>query len=131
MAPAQTGGGSGGGAGFEAAALRKAGVDFAPVPPRYRTAYFSHAFGGGYSAGYYSYIWSEVLDADTVEWIKAHGGLERRNGDRFRKTLLSRGGSEEALELFQNFTGGKPDVGPLLKRRGLEPIAAPESAAKP
>ncbi len=105
---------------FEAAVLKKYGVDYAPVPPRYRTPYFSHTFQGGYSAGYYSYIWSEVLDADTVEWIKAHGGLLRENGDRFRETLLSRGGSEDALVLFRNFTGGDPDIGPLLKRRGLE-----------
>src|SRR5207244_12738631 len=93
---------------------RKAGVDFAPVPPRYRSTYFSHAFSGGYSAGYYSYLWSEVLDADSVEWFKQHGGLKRENGDHFRETLLSRGGSDEALKLFRNFTGGEPDVGPLL-----------------
>ena len=105
--------------GFEAEALKKAGVDFPPVPPRYRTAYFSHAFAGGYSAGYYSYIWSEVLDADTVKWIKENGGLKRENGDRFRSTLLSRGGSEDALQQFKNFTGGEPDVAPLLERRGL------------
>lgn len=110
---------------FEKAALTKLGVDVPTVPPRYRSVYFSHSFGGDYSAGYYSYIWSEVLDADTVEWIKAHGGLKRENGDRFRKTLLSRGGSEDALALFQNFTGAKPDVGPLLKRRGLEEAAKP------
>src|SRR6058998_3505566 len=81
---------------FEAEALRKEGVDFPPVPPRYRSFYFSHAFAGGYSAGYYSYLWSEVLDADTVEWIKQHGGLKRENGDRFRAMLLSRGGSADA-----------------------------------
>src|SRR5438874_1822646 len=75
---------------FEAEALHKAGVDFPPVPPRYRSSYFSHAFAGGYSAGYYSYLWSEVLDADTVEWFKEHGGLKRENGDRFRAMLLSR-----------------------------------------
>ncbi|MEP6956102.1 MAG: M3 family metallopeptidase, partial [Chthoniobacterales bacterium] len=105
--------------GFEAAALKKAGVDFSPVPPRYRSAYFSHSFAGGYSAGYYSYIWSEVLDADTVKWFKEHGGLKRENGDRFRATLLSRGGSEDPLQQFKNFTGGEPDVAPLLERRGL------------
>src|SRR5213596_649430 len=81
---------------FEVTALRKAGVDFPPVPPRYRSSYFSHAFADGYSAGYYSYLWSEVLDADTVEWIKQHGGLKRENGDRFRAMLLSRGGSADA-----------------------------------
>ncbi len=105
---------------FEADALHKAGVDFAPVPPRYRTPYFSHAFAGGYSAGYYSYIWSEVLDADTVDWIKEHGGLKRENGDRLRATLLSRGGSADALGLFKNFVGRDPYIEPLLKRRGLD-----------
>ncbi len=104
---------------FEAAALKKDGVDFAPVPPRYRSPYFSHSFAGEYSAGYYSYLWSEVLDADTVDWIKQHGGLKRENGDRFRQTLLSRGGSQDALDLFRNFTGGDPDLKPLLERRGL------------
>src|SRR5438034_1006961 len=105
---------------FEAEALRKAHVDFAPVPPRYRSCYFSHAFAGGYSAGYYSYLWSEVLDADTVEWIKEHGGLKRENGDRFRAMLLSRGGSADALGLFKNFVGRDPYIEPLLKRRGLD-----------
>ena len=114
---------------FESEALKKAGVDFAPVPPRYRTPYFSHSFSGGYSAGYYSYIWSEVLDADTVQWIKNNGGLKRENGDRFRKMLLSRGGSEDALQQFKNFTGGDPDLAPLLKRRGLT-AAAPAAAPK-
>ncbi len=105
---------------FEAEALREAGVDFPPVPPRYRSAYFSHIFAGGYSAGYYSYIWSEVLDADSVEWFKTHGGLTRANGDHFRKTLLSRGGSEDAMELFRAFRGGEPSIEPLLRRRGLD-----------
>ena len=105
---------------FEAQALHKAGVDFPPVPPRYRSPYFSHAFAGGYSAGYYSYLWSEVLDADSVEWIKEHGGLKRENGDRFRATLLSRGGSADALVLFKNFVGRDPYIEPLLKRRGLD-----------
>ncbi len=104
---------------FEAAALAKDGVDFAAVPPRYRTPYFSHIMGG-YAAGYYAYIWSEVLDADTVEWIKAHGGLTRENGDHFRDTLLSRGGSKDAMQLFHDFAGRAPDIKPLLERRGLE-----------
>lgn len=109
---------------FEAASLKKHGVDFAPVPPRYRTPYFSHIMGG-YAAGYYAYIWSEVLDADTVAWIEAHGGLTRENGDRFRATLLSRGGTKDALQLFRDFSGRDPEIGPLLKRRGLD--AAPEA----
>jgi len=104
---------------FEAATLRGAGVDFAPVPPRYRSTYFSHVFTGGYSAGYYSYLWSEVLDADTVEWFKSNGGLTRENGDRFRRMLLSRGGSTDAMELYRGFRGADPDVKHLLERRGL------------
>jgi peptidyl-dipeptidase Dcp len=104
---------------FEAKALKDAGVDFAPVPPRYRTPYFSHIWGGGYSAGYYAYLWSEVLDADSVEWFKQNGGLTRKNGDHFRETLLSRGGSEDAVTLFKNFSGREPYVEPLLVRRGL------------
>jgi peptidyl-dipeptidase Dcp len=109
---------------FEAAALKKAGVDVPTVPPRYRSAYFSHAFAGGYSAGYYSYIWSEVLDADTVEWFKQNGGLTRANGDHFRDTLLSRGGSDDAMKLFHNATGRDPYIEPLLKRRGLDQASA-------
>jgi len=112
---------------FEAEALHKAGVDFSPVPPRYRSFYFSHAFAGGYSAGYYSYIWSEVLDADTVEWFKEHGGLKRENGDRFRAMLLSRGGSADALGLFKNFVGRDPYIEPLLKRRGLDRVSTADS----
>ncbi len=105
---------------FEAAALAKGGAAFAPVPPRYRTTYFSHIFAGGYSAGYYSYFWSEVLDADSVEWFKTHGGLTRANGDHFRDTLLSRGGSRDAKEMFKAFTGHEPDIKPFLVRRGLD-----------
>lgn len=108
---------------FEAESLKKHGIDFEPVPPRYRTPYFSHSFSGDYSAGYYSYIWSEVLDAQTVKWFKEHGGMTRENGDRFRRTLLSRGGSEDPLQQFKNFTGSDPDVGPLLERRGLTAVA--------
>ncbi len=103
---------------FEAAALEAAGMDFPPVPPRYRSTYFSHIVGG-YSAGYYAYIWSEVLDADSVEWFKENGGMLRENGDHFRETLLSRGGSQDAMELFVDFRGREPDVQPLLIRRGL------------
>ena len=109
---------------FETAALRKAGLEFAPVPPRYRSTYYSHVFAGnGYAAGYYSYFWSEVLDADSVEWFKTHGGLTRANGDHLRATVLSRGGSDDAMTMYRNFTGRAPDLTPLLKRRGLD--AAP------
>ena len=104
---------------FEADALKKAGVDFAMVPPRYRTTYFSHTFSGGYSAGYYGYLWAEKLDADTVEWFKANGGLTRKNGDHFRKTLLSRGGTLDAMQMYRNFRGKDADIKPLLERRGL------------
>jgi len=103
---------------FEATALKEAGVSLETVPPRYRSTYFSHIIGG-YSAGYYSYIWSEVLDADTVEWFKQNGGMTRENGDHFRQTLLSRGGAEDAMTLFRNFRGADPDIQPLLERRGL------------
>ena len=102
----------------EAAALESVGLDYAPVPPRYRTPYFSHIMGG-YAAAYYAYIWSEVLDANTVEWIKANGGLKRENGERLRSTLLSRGGAKDAKQLFVDFTGHEPKIEPLLKKRGL------------
>ena len=90
------------------------------MPPRYRSPYFSHSFGGGYSAGYYSYFWSEVLAADSEKWVYEHGGLTRANGDHYRQTVISRGGSSDALGLFCTFIGGEPDVKPLLKRRGLD-----------
>ncbi|HET6503491.1 MAG TPA: M3 family metallopeptidase [Amycolatopsis sp.] len=104
---------------FEAAALEKAGVALASVPPRYRSTYFAHVFSSGYSAGYYSYIWSEVLDADTVEWFSENGGLTRDNGDHFRRTLLGRGGSADAMAAFRDFRGRDPEIAPLLARRGL------------
>ena len=104
---------------FEAAALSRHGLQLDSVPPRYRSSYFSHIFGGGYSAGYYSYIWSEVLDADTVEWFHENGGLVRRNGDAFRSALLSRGGSVDPMDAFAAFRGRPPRIEPLLERRGL------------
>ncbi|GAA4578398.1 M3 family metallopeptidase [Planotetraspora phitsanulokensis] len=104
---------------FEEEALKRAGVDLAAVPPRYRSTYFAHIWASGYSAGYYSYIWSEVLDADTVEWFKENGGLRRENGDAFRRELLSKGGSVDALTAFRNFRGRDPEITPLLTRRGL------------
>ncbi|MBG6224863.1 peptidyl-dipeptidase Dcp [Arthrobacter sp. CAN_A2] len=104
---------------FEASALADAGIDFAPVPPRYRTSYFKHIFAGGYAASYYAYIWSEMLDADTVEWFRSSGGLTRENGDHFRRELLSRGNSIDPLEAFRRFRGRDADLEPLLVRRGL------------
>ncbi len=103
---------------FESEVLETAGVAMPEIPPRYRSTYFNHIMGG-YSAGYYSYIWSEVLDADSVEWFKENGGLRRQNGDHFRRTLLSRGASEDAMVLFRNFRGRDADIAPLLERRGL------------
>ena len=103
---------------FEQSALKNGGIAFDIIPPRYRSTYFSHIIGG-YSAGYYSYIWSEVLDADTVEWFKLNGGLKRENGDHFRNTLLSKGGSKGAIQLFIDFKGSEPNIQPLLDRRGL------------
>jgi peptidyl-dipeptidase Dcp len=107
-------------AGFEAAALAEAGLDNPAVPTRYSSTYFAHTFSGGYDAGYYSYIWSEVLDADTVEWFKENGGLTRANGDRFRERLLGVGGSRDPLEAYRDFRGRPAVIEPLLKRRGLD-----------
>lgn len=104
---------------FEAKAIADYGLDFAPVPTRYRSTYFSHIFAGGYSAGYYGYIWSEVLDADTVEWFKENGGLTRENGDHFRNSLMSRGGSLDSMQMFRDFRGRDAQIEPLLRRRGL------------
>ncbi|MBC7404420.1 MAG: M3 family metallopeptidase [Cytophaga sp.] len=103
---------------YEAKALKDVGLDYAAVPPRYRTTYFGHIMGG-YAAGYYAYIWSEVLDAGTVKWIENNGGLTRANGDRFRDKLLSRGGSKDAMQLYRDFSEQEPNIQPLLERRGL------------
>jgi peptidyl-dipeptidase Dcp len=108
---------------FEQEALAAAGVASDLVPPRYRTAYFQHIFAGGYAAGYYSYIWSEVLDADTVEWFRENGGLRRENGDTFRRRLLSVGGSVDPLAAFRAVRGRDADPGPLLRRRGLVAVS--------
>ena len=103
---------------FERSTFQGAGIVLDSVPPRYRSTYFNHIMGG-YHAGYYSYIWSEVLDADSVDWFKENGGLTRENGDHFRQTLLSRGGADDAMTLFRKFRGRDPDITPLLERRGL------------
>ncbi len=115
---------------FEAAALKADGIDYAPVPPRYRTPYFSHIMGG-YAAGYYAYIWSEVLDANTVQYIKQHGGLTRENGDRMRQYVLAPGGQIEAGKLFPNFAGYEAKIGPLLEKRGLAEAPKADDAAPP
>jgi peptidyl-dipeptidase Dcp len=106
-------------AAFEAKALVDAGIAVPSAPPRYGSAYFNHVFAGAYSAAYYSYIWSEVLDADTVEWFGEHGGLRRENGEAFRRALLSRGGSVDPMAAYRAFRGRDPEIGPLLVRRGL------------
>ena len=103
---------------FERSTFEDAGIVLDSVPPRYRSTYFNHIMSG-YHAGYYSYIWSEVLDADSVDWFKENGGLTRENGDHFRQTLLSRGGADDAMTLFRKFRGRDPDITPLLERRGL------------
>ena len=90
------------------------------MPTRYSSTYFAHVFSGGYDAGYYSYIWSEVLDADTVQWFTENGGLTRANGDRFRRLVLGVGGSKNALEAYREFRGRDAEIAPLLKRRGLD-----------
>ncbi|GAA1137367.1 M3 family metallopeptidase [Kitasatospora gansuensis] len=104
---------------FEAAALAKAGLADPLVPPRYRSTYFSHVFSNDYSAGYYAYIWSEVLDADTVRWFETNGRGVRESGETFRAELLSRGGSVDALDCFRAVVGRDPEITPLLTRRGL------------
>ncbi|MBX0298568.1 M3 family metallopeptidase [Cryobacterium sp. 1639] len=106
-------------AAFETAALAEAGLDNPAVPTRYASTYFAHTFSGGYDAGYYSYIWSEVLDADTVAWFTENGGLTRANGDRFRDRLLGVGGSGDPLEAYRSFRGRDADIQPLLDRRSL------------
>lgn len=109
---------------FEAAALTAAGMAMPLIPPRYRTTYFQHIFAGGYAAGYYSYIWSQVLDADTVEWFKENGGMSRSAGDVFRAKLLSVGGSMDSLAAFRAVRGRDAELGALLRRRGLDPAGA-------
>jgi peptidyl-dipeptidase Dcp len=104
---------------FEASALAAVGLDNPLVPPRYSSTYFAHIFSGGYDAGYYSYIWSEVLDADTVEWFTENDGLTRANGDRFRSRLLGVGGRMGPLEAYRDFRGRDAVIQPLLDRRGL------------
>ncbi|WP_248704605.1 M3 family metallopeptidase [Curtobacterium sp. MWU13-2055] len=105
---------------FERNALAAAGIAVEAVPPRYSSTYFAHTFSGGYDAGYYGYIWSEVLDADTVEWFRDNGGLDRAAGRRFAERLLGVGGSKDPLEAYRDFRGRDAEVGPLLRRRGLE-----------
>jgi peptidyl-dipeptidase Dcp len=104
---------------FEVEAIENYGLSHPAVPTRYKTNYFAHIFGGGYAAGYYGYIWSEVLDADSVNWFKENGGLTRENGQRFADLLLARGGSRDSMQMARDFLGREPSIEPLLTRRGL------------
>ena len=105
---------------FENASLKSHGLDIREVPPRYRTRYFQHIWTLAYSAGYYSYLWSEVLDADAYAWFKENGGMTRQNGQRFRDRVLSRGGTEDAAVLYREFRGRDATPDALLEERGLK-----------
>jgi peptidyl-dipeptidase Dcp len=106
-------------AAFERSALARFGVDLALIPPRYRTSYFAHIWGGGYAGSYYAYLWSEVLDHDAYQWFVEHGGMTRDNGRRFRELVLSRGYTRELGAMYREFRGRDPSVEPLLEERGL------------
>lgn len=104
---------------FEAAALKKEGLDLPAVPPRYRSSYFAHIFGGGYAAGYYAYLWTQMLADDGYQWFVEQGGLTRVNGQKFREAILSRGNSTDLAELYRNWRGHDPKIEPMLENRGL------------
>jgi len=110
---------------FETASLERFKVAVPEIPPRYRSTYFSHIWDGGYSAGYYAYTWSEVVDDDAYAWFREHGGLTRENGQRFRDMVLSRGGTEDAATMYREFRGRDPNVDALLESRGLKPPTSP------
>jgi len=105
---------------FEATALKDAGFTLAQVPPRYRSSYFQHIWGNGYAAGYYAYLWTQMLDSDAFQWFKEHGGLTRENGQIFRDKILSRGNTEDLGKLYRDFRGKDPSIEPMLKDRGLK-----------
>jgi peptidyl-dipeptidase Dcp len=104
---------------FETDALEKAKLSLSYVPPRYRSSYFLHIWGNGYDAGYYAYLWSEMLDDNAFQWFENHGGLTRTNGDRFRRMVLSRGNTEDLAKMYAAWLGADPSIGPMLKYRGL------------
>ncbi|AMP99331.1 Dipeptidyl carboxypeptidase Dcp [Pedobacter cryoconitis] len=104
---------------FEKASLHQLKLDLPEVPPRYRTSYFSHIWGGGYGAGYYAYLWTEMLDDDAYSWFEENGGLNRANGQRFRDMILSKGNTEDYGKMFREFRGHDPKIGPMEKNRGL------------
>ncbi len=105
---------------FEAAALKKDNIDLSYVPPRYRSSYFQHIWGNGYAAGYYAYLWTQMLADDAFVGFKDHGGLTRENGDRFRAMILSRGNTEELAKLYKDWRGQDPGIEPMLENRGLK-----------
>ena len=105
---------------FERDALEKTHLYLHDVPPRYRSSYFMHIWGNGYAAGYYAYLWSEMLDDDAFQWFTDHGGLTRANGDRFRRMVLSRGNTEDLAKMYDAWLGGRPTTAPMLKFRGLQ-----------
>mgnify|MGYP003707177827 CR=1 FL=1 len=105
---------------FEAAALKKDGIDLGYVPPRYRSSYFQHIWGNGYAAGYYAYLWTQMLADDAFIGFKEHGGLTRENGDRFRAMVLSRGNTEELAKMYRDWRGHDPEIEPMLENRGLK-----------
>jgi peptidyl-dipeptidase Dcp len=109
---------------FEVAALKKTRLSLSTVPPRYRSSYFMHIWGNGYDAGYYAYLWCEMLDDDAFHWFEDHGGLTRVNGDRFRQMVLSRGNTEDLAKMYAAWLGAEPGIGPMLKARGLEPATS-------
>jgi peptidyl-dipeptidase Dcp len=111
---------------FEKQALEKTHLLLPTVPPRYRSTYFSHIWGGGYSAGYYAYLWTEMLDDDAYQWFDDNGGLTRANGDRFRHMILSRGNTEDLAKMYQAWRGKSPSVDSMMKYRGLKDPAGPK-----
>jgi peptidyl-dipeptidase Dcp len=111
---------------FETEALEKTHLFISYVPPRYRSSYFMHIWANGYAAGYYAYLWSEMLDDDAYQWFEDHGGLTRANGDRFRRMVLSRGNTEDLPKMYEAWLGAKPSIAPMLKYRGLERSETPK-----
>jgi peptidyl-dipeptidase Dcp len=105
---------------FEIQALKNTHLDLAEVPPRYRSSYFLHIWSNGYAAGYYAYLWTEMLDDDAFQWFQQHGGLTSANGQRFRDLILSRGHTEDYGPMFRAFYGKDPEIGPMLEQRGLK-----------
>jgi peptidyl-dipeptidase Dcp len=108
---------------FERKALEDNQVNLRAVPPRYRSSYFMHIWSNGYAAGYYAYLWAEMLDADAYEWFTENGGLTRANGDRFRAMILSRGNTRDLAAMYRDFRGRDPRIEPMLDGRGLLPAS--------